>query len=130
MVRPDRDQDWQPRLASLAQTSTREHKPELQALQRAALAASQVTGDEDWDLLLSIINKRIEDLQKQKESYVDRLLNSDNFTTEDLIDEKLAVRLLGREIEALTWVIELPKDIMEKGDYSKQLLESIDKSSD
>jgi hypothetical protein len=129
-MRPDRDQDWVPRLHSLAQSETKERRPELQAIRRAALHASEITGDEHWDFFLSMIKEKIEAKQAEVESASDRLINSDIFTTEDLINAKLTVRLLGREIEVLQWVIELPVQLQEQGDKASELLGTIDKSSD
>jgi hypothetical protein len=129
-MRPDRDQDWAPRLHSLSQSETKERRPELQAIRRAALHASEITGDEHWDFFLSMIKEKIEAKQAEVESASDRLINSDIFTTEDLINAKLTVRLLGREIEVLQWVIELPVQLQEQGDRASELLGTIDKSSD
>ena len=126
-MRPDRDRDWSTRTPRGGSHVPR--KPELQAIKRAALAAAQVTGDEHWDLLLSVVQERIEKLKGLKASAADSLESSDDFTTEGLINQKLAVRLYGKEIEALEWVINLPKSIMEQGDTAKELLGSVDETA-
>jgi len=128
-MRPDRDEDWGTKVKSLSQSRVRDRKPELKGMQRAALSASQVTGDEHWDVLLSIIQERVEKLQSQMEVAIELLKNSDNFSPDDLINQKLAVRLIGREIGALRWVTELPKQVMEQGDRAKELLGTIEESS-
>ncbi len=129
-MRPDRDQDWETKLREITTTQTEERRPELLGMNRAALHAKAVTGDEHWDFFLSIVEEKIEKRQAEVKAASDRLLNSDVFTTEDLINEKLAVRLLGREIEALQWVIELPAQLQGQGDRATELLGTIDKSSD
>lgn len=129
MARFDRDQDWKLHLDSLSQTDNRSQTPQVRELHRAALASAQITGDEHWDFFLSIVQAKLSSLRELKKSALDKLENSDNFTTEDLINDKLAVRLYGREIEALTWVINLPQDLMEQGELTKQLLGSIDEST-
>ena len=104
----------------------RENRKNLQTAQRAGLSATQVTGDEHWDHFLSIVKAKIEKLEEEVAVAVELLKTSDEFSTEALINQKLAVRLLGREIQALNWVIELPKTIMEQGDKASELLGSID----
>ena len=128
-MRPDRDQDWGTRVKGLAQSQTRDRKPDLQVIRRAALHAGEITGDKHWDFFLSSVKAKIESLQKQVDAAVERLKTSDIFSTEDLINEKLGIRLLGREIEALTWVIELPQSIMEQSDQAKQPHETVDKTT-
>jgi hypothetical protein len=107
----------------------RSRSNELQAAKRAALSATQVTGDKHWDHFLSVVNERLERLQNEVDLAFDLLKTSDNFSPDDLINQKLAVRLLGREIQALTWVIELPQQLLEQGDLAKQLLGSINEST-
>jgi hypothetical protein len=102
---------------------------ELQAAKRSALSAAQITGDKHWDLFLSVVNERLEGLQKEVDVAVELLKTSDDFSPDDLINQKLAVRLIGREIQALTWVIELPKQLLEQGELAKQLLGSINEST-
>lgn len=130
MTRPDRDKDWGTRVASLAQKKVKDRRSELQGLKRAALSATQITGDEHWDFFLSVVNERMESSQKAVAVVSEALKNSDDFSPETLINQKLAVRLLGREIEVLQWVTELPKELMEQGDSADQLLGIVDESSD
>lgn len=129
-MRPDRDRDWVARTEALTKQETVRRKPELLGIKRAALSAESVTGDPHWDLFLSIVNERIKDLQGQLNVAMESLKTSDEFTTSELINQKLAVRLAGKQIEALEWVVKLPAQLMEQGDQSKQLLESIDETSD
>jgi hypothetical protein len=128
-MRPDRDIDWATRSLRKRDDRITERRSELKAVERAAISASHVTGDEHWDFLLSAVKAKIEALEGTREAALDLLKTSDDFTTEKLINQKLAVRLLGREIEALQWVIGLPKELMEQGDQAKQLLGSVDESS-
>jgi hypothetical protein len=114
----------------LSQSETKVRKPELQAIRRAALHAGAITGDAHWDFFLSVIKEKIETKQAEVKAASEKLLYSDVFTTEDLINEKLTVRLIGREIEALQWVIELPQQLQEQGDRATELLGTIDESSD
>jgi hypothetical protein len=107
----------------------RSRSSELQAAKRSALSATQVTGDKHWDHFLSVVNERLGGLQKEMDVAFDLLKTSDNFSPEDLINQKLAVRLIGREIQALTWVIKLPQQLMEQGDLAKQLLGNTNEST-
>ncbi len=129
-MRPDRDEDWELRQKEAVKSQTIKRKPELQVIHRAALEAAEVTGDKHWDFFLSVIKEKIEKKQKEVETASNRLIYSDSFTTEDLINAKLAVRLLGREIEALQWVMGLPAQLQEQGDQATELLGTINKSSD
>jgi hypothetical protein len=129
-MRPDRDLDWGTRVASLALKKTRDKKSELQAINRVALAAEYVTGDEQWDVLLSVVMHRIELLEGQVAEAVESMRSSDNFDPSVLIEQKLGTRLLGREVESLKWVIELPAILKEQGDRANELLGSIEESPD
>lgn len=128
-MRPDRDVDWRAHVAAASSQRVRASAPDLRTVRRAALSAAQVTGDKHWDLLLSVVKARIEDLHAQLEVAFANLKNSEDFTPSEVINQKLAVRLLGREVEALEWVIELPKSLMEKGDSARKLLGTVDESA-
>lgn len=129
-MRPDRDRDWTPRTAALSQKRVRERKPELQAVRRAALSADAVTGDSHWDHFLEVVQEKIDVKQKELDGAALALKTSDDFSPETMINQKLAVRLLGREVEALGWVINLPQQLREQGDRASELLGTIDESSD
>jgi hypothetical protein len=115
--------------AMKAAKAVKERARDLEGQKRSALLVSQVTGDKHWDHFLSFVNERLQGLETEKAAALNLLETSDNFSTEDLINQKLAVRLIGREIQALTWVIELPQTILEQGDRAKQLLGSIDENT-
>ena len=125
----DRDEDWEPHVKETCNERVRNAAPNLQELRRAALSIEQVTGDEHWDLFLSMVKARIEEKAAERDKAVEVLKNSDDFTIEPLINQKLAARLFGREVEVLEWVIEQPKIIMEKGERAKELLETVDETT-
>jgi hypothetical protein len=121
--------EWLDRQRESADTKIKERSGQLQAAKRSALSAAQVTGDEHWDHFLSIVNERLESKRNEVSLALDLLKNSDNFSPEDLINQKLAVRLIGREVDALQWVSELPQALLEQGDRAKKVLESIDETA-
>ncbi len=125
----DRDEDWTPALEEKAKERIRRQAPDLRAQERAALSTVYVTGDEHWDYFLQIVQAKIEGLTVERDKATEALKNSDDFSTEILINQKLAVRLFGKEIEALEWVIELPQIIMEKGERAKELLGKLDETT-
>jgi len=129
MANFDRDQDWEPHRSALSKSRLRLAKPDLQALHRAGLSANEVTGDEHWDFLLSILKGKLEDVEKERAAAREKLEDSENFDPGELVRQKLVVRLSGREIDVLNWVIGLPKELMEKGDRAKELLGTIDESA-
>jgi len=126
----DRDRDWEGRVTPLSKERVRRVAPDLHAIQRAALEAAEVTGDEHWDFFVSVIKAKVEDLMGQLEVTEEALKNSDDFTTSVLINQKLAVRIFGSQIETLNWVLELPKALLEKGDRATELLKTIEESAD
>jgi len=125
----DRDEDWVGREKTGKADSVRRSIPDLRAKHHAALSIAEVTGDEHWDRFLQIVQGRIEEVTQMRDEARNRLETSDDFSAESLINQKLAVRLYGRDIEALQWVIGLPKDILEDGDRAKELLGTIDEST-
>jgi len=129
-MRPDRDLDWGVRLKSLSQQKAEKQRENLQILRRAAISSAHVTGDEHWNFFLSVINAKVKTLREQRDTAAESLKKSDDFSPDTLINQKLAVRLLGREIESLEWVIGLPKELQEQGDQASELLGTIDKSAD
>jgi hypothetical protein len=130
MTQFDRDQDWGKYQGVLARDHVLRKVPDLHAIQRAALSSTQITGDQHWDLMLSVVQHKIKDLEGKLEVALNRQRNSDDFTESVLINDKLAVRLIGHEIEALQWVSELPQILLENGDRAKKLLGTIDESPD
>ncbi len=130
MPRPDRDVEWKDHVDSKTEASTRAREPELRALKRAGVSSENVTGDEHWDMFLSILQEKLEALTGTRDQAAELLLNSDVFDTAQLISQKLGVRLYGTQIEILEWVMGLPKHLMEQGDQSSKRLGTIDKKSD
>lgn len=122
----DRDRDW---VKHSNEEARNQRMRSLHAAKRAALAAVHVTGDEHWDHFLSVVTARLEQVRQELETASDQLRTSDNFTPDNLILQKLAVRLATREIQVLEWVLGLPKALMEQGDLAKQLLENIEQSA-
>jgi imidazolonepropionase-like amidohydrolase len=129
-MRPDRDIDWGERVKEQAKSTTEVRRLDLQVIRRTALHAGALTGDEHWDHFLSLVKHRIEERKAEIKTHADFLINSDIFTNEELINAKLAVRLFGREVEALEWVIELPAKLQEQGDQADKLLGTIDETPD
>ncbi len=122
----DRERDWEGRAKPLGKP---DRTQDIQAVQRAALEASHVTGDDHWDFFLSALQARVEGLTSQRDIARNTLENSDNFLPADLINEKLAVRLYGVQIELLEWVMDLPNTLMEQGEQSKQPTGTVDETS-
>ena len=125
----DRDEDWTPAVEEKEKERVRRQAPDLRAQGRAALSVSQVTGDKHWDQFLQVVQAKIEERTVERDRASEALNKSDDFSTEILINQKLAVRLFGREIEALEWVIGLPKIIMEKGERAKELLGKLNETT-
>jgi hypothetical protein len=103
--------------------------PHLRAQEHAALSASQITGDEHWDHFLEVVQARIKVCITERDKAAEALKNSDDFSPETLVNQKLAARLFGKEVKALEWVIELPKIIMEQGERAKELLGKLDETT-
>jgi formate dehydrogenase maturation protein FdhE len=127
---PDRDEDWTPFLDKKEKERVRKQAPDLRAQGRAALSASQVTGDEHWDRFLQVVQARIEECAAERDGAAEALKNSDDFSPETLVKQKLAARLYGKEVDALKWVISLPQIIMEKGERARELLGKLDETTD
>ncbi len=122
----DRDRDWTPRVKEKSNAQALYSASNLRALSRAELSISQVTGDEHWDSFLQLIQGRLEEKRTQRSQASTALEESNDFSPEVLINQKLIVRQLGCEIEALEWVIGLPKFIIEQGAKAKELLGTAD----
>jgi len=125
----DRDRDWTPHLEDKKHEQALYSASNLRALSRAELSVSHVTGDEHWDSFLQLIQGRLEEKRSQRAQALTALEASNDFSADTLITQKLIVRQLGCEIEALEWVIELPKIIREQGERAKELLGTIDKTA-
>lgn len=125
----DRDRDWKGRSGEVADARRAQRITELRRAQRAALAAQHVTGDESWDHFLSLLQERLNTAKERMGLVVEKLQNSNDFTTEALINQKLAVRLLGVEIEVVEWVMGLPRELVEQGDRASQLIEQSGESA-
>ncbi len=130
MSRADRDRDWESRTQGGRVSKISERRHQLEGVVRAEIASANVTGDEYWDHFLSLVQAKIVALRQSQQTAQDLLQNSDNFSPEALIHEKIAVRLYGKQIEALEWVISLPEILMEQGDRARELLASITENTD
>jgi len=84
MPRVDRTK-WEDNLSARASTTLRSRVPELQGIKRAGISAANIIGDKHWDFLLTIVQERIDSLQKQMETALDPLKNSDIFNVEAII---------------------------------------------
>jgi hypothetical protein len=119
----DRDRDWVSKTAPLG---TQRRAVDVHAVRRAAVEAGRLTGDESWDFFLSALQAKRESLVNQRNTARELLENSDNFTPDSLINEKLAVRLFGTQIDLLDWVMDLPNTLLEQGERVKQVAENAD----
>ena len=125
----DRDADWAPHLKENAAERVHREASNVGSINRAALAAAHVTGDEHWDRFLEMVNDRLVKKRVSLEGCRKQLEESNDFSPEVLINQKLMVRQLGCEIEALEWVIGLPKEIMEQSERAKELLGTVDETA-
>lgn len=125
----DRDEDWASHLQEKGRERAHREVSNIREINRAALAAAHVTGDKHWDMFLEMVNDRLVKKRESLEDFRNKMEESNDFSTEGLINQKLAVRQLGCEIEALEWVIGLPKSIMEQSDKAKKLLGTVDETA-
>ncbi len=123
----ERDKDWAPHLQEAASERAHREVSNIGMINRAALSAAHITGDEHWNLFLEMVNDRLEKSRTGLQDFRNRLEKSNDFSPDVLINQKLMVRQLGCEIEALEWVIGLPKSIMEQSERTKELLGTVDK---
>jgi formate dehydrogenase maturation protein FdhE len=123
-------EEFEKNQAERKKKEVKQRRSELGAMQREALAAEYVTGDEHWDLLLSIMMAKIKNLQGKIDEATEALKTSDEFSPEVLINQKLGVRLYGARVDELEWLISLPQILKEQGDRANELLGTIDESDD
>jgi formate dehydrogenase maturation protein FdhE len=123
-------EEFEKNQAERKKKEVKRRRSELRAMQREALAAEYVTGDEHWDLLLSIMMAKIKNLQGKIDEATEALKTSDEFSPEVLINQKLGVRLYGARVDELEWLISLPQILKEQGDRANELLGTIDESDD
>jgi hypothetical protein len=121
--------DWAAHLEKQHEKRLERRTVEAQSLKRMALSAGRVTGDEDWDRLLSVVQERIVTYAGVRDQALESIVKSDEFSSEALINQKLAIRMLGAQIEALEWVIGLPKELKENSDRANKSVESVGESA-
>ena len=125
----DRDRDWAPHVKEKRKEQALHSASNLRALGRAELSISQVTGDEHWDSFLQLIQGRLEEKRAQRDQASTALEESNDFSPDVLIRQKLLARQHCLEIEALEWVIGLPKIIMEQSAKAKEPLGTVDETA-
>ena len=85
---------------------------------RAAVSTENLTGDEKWDVFMQLIQGSKEELSTALASKTAEILNPNTF---DMTHSKYYIMKYAGMIEALDWVMTLPKTIKENGDAAKKL---------
>lgn len=99
---------------------------DLQMVVQAGLAAESVTGSPVWDRLLSIIQRGIEEAERQRTAYLVQFESPDLVDPVELQRLKINVVICAERIKAWKAIISLPRELMENAAKAIDLVEQMD----
>ncbi len=94
----------------------------IQQVAQAEVPLTAVTGDANWDFLLSILEDQIQKLEANRLLLQDAADSDPSFAYEDLARSKAQKMQVSIQIDTLQRVRDLPKQIIEKGKQAKLVL--------
>lgn len=102
----------------------------LQTIHQAALAAENVTGDPNWDRMLSFMQAALEAAREAHKAASDALLDPRLVGHEAMLLVKLNVAVAAERIRTLEAVIALPADLKRDGKTAALKLEALNVGPD
>lgn len=94
----------------------------LHKIELAMPPAEALTGDENWDLFLKIIQARIDRTQSLLEAEKVCLVSPDLLSHEEFLRSKISAIKLGQAIVTMEEIREIPKTLIESGQKARDLL--------
>jgi hypothetical protein len=101
----------------------KEDRRNLQMIQQAAVSADALTADPAWDKYLSYLQDAIEKNTKQRDAYINDLMNPLIVNPDEISKRRIAIIRLNERIDILTFVIAMPNQIKRLGEIAAKKLE-------
>lgn len=92
---------------------------------QAAVKAEHLTGDEVWDWFLTFIQAALDATTQEIAGWRSTLDSPNLVNADDIQRIRIAIFRAEERISAWNAVIELPKDLKDKGEEAKKLLERL-----
>ena len=106
-----------------AQARARRNERDIQQTAQAEVPMTALTGMAEWDFFLSILQAQLEMLEESRMVLQDAADSDPSFAYEDLARLKAQKLQVAVQISTLRQVCELPKQIIEKGESARLVLE-------
>ena len=111
--------------AKKAEKAQQAQRPQLRYLAQAAVSAGNLTGNENWDFFLSLIQSDIELVESRLAGYQAMLNDQNVVDPNDMLIAKIAMAECNGMLRAMASVIALPNQIKQNGAQAQTLLSQI-----
>jgi len=108
------------------QADTREHATQLRQMAQAAVPIGKLTHSEEWNYFLSIVQESINRLGEELKALQAKSLSERTFEYTEMVQHKAQMIELVAQKLALEQVIDLPRQILEKGKDAQLKLDNLD----
>ena len=98
-------------------------------MRQAAVPQQHLVASEGWDYFLSLVQERIETLEKERPAILELLVAPYTSTTENLWGLRCDAIRNATELKAWRTVIGLPKQIIENADAAKAAMRKLSEPS-
>lgn len=96
---------------------------QFEYIKQAAVNAEYLTGNEYWDKYVSYIQAKIEEMRDILDQLMDKLADPNIVDHNHIMSLKLSVIEAATYIKAWEAVITLPKDLIENGKITKEIID-------
>ncbi len=93
----------------------------LHALRQAEVSADRLTGHPDWDVFLSFLQHAVNETANQRDMALAKLNDPTVVDHGEMLRLKIIISECASRITTLLAVIQLPKEIKEKGEKARTL---------
>jgi len=114
--------DFQKTLEESRRERVRRRAREIRQVAQAAAPAEILTGSQEWDYFITLLQSQIDTLQKILMALRDSAASDLSFEHSDLARYKAQEMRISAQIDTLQQIIALPKQIIEQGEKAKLVL--------
>lgn len=116
--------DWKALQQTRVAKARQRARPVLEEHVQAAVHASQLTSSSTWNTFLQMLQPKLDEAAAALEGLEGRFSSPEMLTDDELRGLREQAMLLTERINTITEVLEMPREIMLKGEASREQLHS------
>lgn len=119
-------EQWEQARKRLHIAGLREREPELRRVEQAKPPMEKLTGTEEWDLFLQVLQAALDKHVAERDGWAQVHATEANFSYDRLVEVKTQLKLADDRVRLLDWVMGLPKSLIEEANKAHDARRTID----